>query len=71
MGSILIKPVQRILKYPLILNELLKECRATSPTIVHQQTLLPDSGKFSYFRLQVAGNIFLILLGKELKVPHI
>ena len=24
MGSILIKPVQRILKYPLILNELLK-----------------------------------------------
>ena len=24
MGSILIKPVQRILKYPLILNELIK-----------------------------------------------
>ena len=26
MNSILIKPVQRILKYPLILNELLKVC---------------------------------------------
>ena len=26
MGSILIKPVQRILKYPLILNELVKVC---------------------------------------------
>ena len=26
MGSILIKPVQRILKYPLILNELIKVC---------------------------------------------
>ena len=29
IGSILIKPVQRILKYPLILNELIKVMRAS------------------------------------------
>ncbi len=31
MGSILIKPVQRILKYPLILNELIKVSRRYLP----------------------------------------
>ena len=28
LGSVLIKPVQRILKYPLLLNELLKVCNS-------------------------------------------
>ena len=33
MGSILIKPVQRILKYPLILNELVKVCNLNAKNL--------------------------------------
>ena len=40
IGSILIKPVQRILKYPLILNELIKVMRASK-----KQTFYLDWGR--------------------------
>ena len=49
MGSILIKPVQRILKYPLILNELLKcteEEHEDKPDLKEAVALMSDVAAF-------------------------